>query len=116
MSTGGINRAGPAAGAPISASSPQSAAEPRASPGPGQAQGAASPAFARKVAKAINSSPELGRVEAKVYKDEASDKYVLAIFSRSSGQLIRQYPPGGIIQLASKLKAGTLGSLLDELA
>ncbi len=55
-------------------------------------------------------------MEAKVFRDEASQKYVLLIFSRTSGQLIRQYPPEGIIQLASKLKAGTLGSFLDEVA
>lgn len=125
MSTAGINRAQPATGVPdstagasISAPSPPpaAAAEPRASPVPLEAQGTASPQYAQKVAEAINSSPDFRKVEARVYLDKGSDRYVLMIFSRSSGQLIRQYPPEGILDMASKLKAGTLGSFLDELA
>ncbi len=85
------------------------AAEAAAGQKPVSAEGA------REVAARLNRRPEFRKFKAHVTVDEGSDKVIVQILDRDSGEVVQQLPPEGILQLAEKLRsAGVSGILLDE--
>ncbi len=70
---------------------------------------------AKSAAAALNRRAEFRKFKVHVTVDEGSDKVIVQILSRDSGEVVQQLPPEGILQLAEKLHvAGVSGILLDE--
>ncbi len=70
---------------------------------------------AKRVAAAMNRRTEFRKFKAKVTIDEGSDKVIIQILARESGEVIQQLPPEGILKLAEELhSADASGILLDE--
>ncbi len=67
------------------------------------------------MAARLNRRPDFSKFKARVTIDEGSDKVIVQILSRESGEVVQQLPPEGILLLAEKLHAaGVSGILLDE--
>ena len=70
---------------------------------------------AREVAAMLNGRPDFSKFKARVTVDEGSDKVVVQILARNSGEVVQQLPIEGILQFAEKLNnANVSGILLDE--
>ncbi|OGL67280.1 MAG: hypothetical protein A3J27_11070 [Candidatus Tectomicrobia bacterium RIFCSPLOWO2_12_FULL_69_37] len=72
---------------------------------------------ARDLAKELNERLDVNKFRVEVSVDEPTRSFVFAIYHRSTGKLIRQFPPEGILLMAQRLLAAqSNGLLLDAQA
>jgi len=65
--------------------------------------------------KKLSKKVEFNKFKAQVRVDPSSNKVIVSILSRATGEVVRQLPPEGILMLAEKLQeSGPSGILLDD--
>jgi uncharacterized FlaG/YvyC family protein len=70
---------------------------------------------AKALAKELSERLDVNKFRVEVSVDEPTRSFVFAIYHRSTGKLIRQFPPEGILLMAHRLQsAASSGLLLNE--